>query len=107
MLIGYLRGTVDRDNLVAERKKHVEPLIDKIYEKLDKLQKAAKVMLSEPIRKAVNYILSSKEEFKSFLEHPDIEPSNNRSEQNLRFVTIGRKTSFLLVVHEAEELWPS
>jgi len=39
---------------------------------------------------AIEYLLKDPEEFKTFLLHPDIEPTNNISERNIRFITIGR-----------------
>lgn len=87
----WLRKNVPRDELVAKRKLIVAPIIDEIFKKLDHLQSIAELMTLSSIKEAIRYTLSAKEEFKNFMDHPDLEPSNNESERNLRFITIGRK----------------
>ncbi len=81
----------EKDLIVASRKEHILPMITAIYAYLEMIRGIPNYSLSKPIINAVDYVLTSKEEFKAFVNHSDIEPSNNLSERNVRFLTIGRK----------------
>lgn len=79
-----------RDKIVDERDKIVKPLIDALFEKLEVMYKIDPLM-PKSIRLAIEYLLKSPEEFKTFLLHPDLEPTNNTSERIIRFFTLARK----------------
>ena len=79
----------DYDKILDMRKEKVEPLIDAIYKSL-KLMSSNNLLMPKNLQKAIDYFLKYPAEFKAFLLHPDIEPTNNYSEQRVRHLTIGR-----------------
>lgn len=79
----------DYDKILDQRKKKVEPLIDTIYKNLE-LLRSSNPLMPKNLQNAIDYFLKYPIEFKTFLLHPDIEPTNNYSEQRVRQITIGR-----------------
>lgn len=79
-----------REEILDKRNKIVKPLIEALFEKLEVIYKS-NPLLPKNIRLAIEYLLNSPEEFKTFLLHPDLEPTNNTSEQIIRFFTLARK----------------
>lgn len=78
------------DDILISREKEVRPLIENIFEKVEVMTKLDQ-LLPKSIQKASDYLLKHTEEFRTFLKHPLIQPTNNISERNIRFITIGRK----------------
>ena len=79
----------DYDKILDLRKEIVEPLIDNIYKSLN-LLRSSNLLMPKNLQNAIDYLLKYPVEFKTFLLHPDIEPTNNFSEQRVRHITIGR-----------------
>lgn len=79
-----------RGEILEKRNKIIKPLIESLFEKLEVMYKSNPIM-PKSIRLAIEYLLKSPEEFKTFLLHPDLEPTNNKSEQIIRFFTLARK----------------
>jgi len=75
--------------ILSRREAEVRPLIDELFKKLE-VYLASDPLLPKSVVNAIEYLLKDPEEFKTFLLHPDIEPTNNISERNIRFITIGR-----------------
>lgn len=84
---GIREGSYDK--ILALRKEKVEPLIDITYKNLD-LLRSSNPLMPKNLQNAIDYFLKYPVEFKTFLLHPDIEPTNNYSEQRVRHITIGR-----------------
>lgn len=80
----------DKNNIVELRNERVRPKIDTIIEQL-KTFLAKNVVMPSQLENAINYILKSPDEFKTFLAHPDCDPTNNYSERRIRSIAIGRK----------------
>ena len=91
-----------RDDILEKREKEIRPMIDDIFKKLETL-KSSIGLVENSIIKAINYMLGSCDEFKAFLNHIDIEPTNNISERNLRFLTLLRKNCLFVGNHRAGE----
>lgn len=79
----------DYDKILDQRKEKVAPLIDDIYKNLD-LLRSSNPLMPKNLQNAIDYFLKYPVEFKTFLLHPEIEPTNNYSEQRVRHITIGR-----------------
>lgn len=79
----------DYDKILEQRKEKVEPLIDAIYKSLE-LMRSSNPLMPKNLQNAIDYFLKYPVEFKTFLLHPDIDPTNNYSEQRVRHITIGR-----------------
>lgn len=77
--------------ILLRRKNEVEPLVLEFFELIDKLKIQLQLAPKNSLKKAIDYFLKHKEEFKTFLKDSRIQPTNNTSEGNLRFFTIGRK----------------
>jgi hypothetical protein len=65
------------------------PLLDIIQEEMKAAQAAA--LPSSALGKAVSYALSLWYKLTRFLEHPELELSNNLAENSMRGVALGRK----------------
>ena len=79
----------DYDKIIEQRQEKVAPLIDTIYQNLE-LMRSNNPLMPKNLLNAIDYFLKYPAEFKTFLLHPDIEPTNNYSEQRVRHITIGR-----------------
>jgi hypothetical protein len=79
-----LRGDV----LVAWRKKHSVPVLDRFRVWL--LEQAQAVLPKQPIAVAINYTLSNWEALCRYIEDGEFVPDNNRSERALRGIAVGR-----------------
>jgi transposase len=71
------------------RQKRARPLVDVIREEMKAAQMAA--LPSSALGKATSYTLSLWHKLTRFLEHPELELSNNLAENSMRGVTLGRK----------------
>lgn len=79
----------DYDKILEQSKEKVEPLIDTIYKNLD-LMRSSNPLMPKNLQNAIDYFLKYPVEFRTFLLHPEIEPTNNYLEQRVRHITIGR-----------------
>jgi transposase len=73
----------------ALRQERSRPLLDIIKEEMEAAQLAA--LPSSALGKAVGYTLSLWHKLTRFLEHPELELSNNLAENSMRGVALGRK----------------
>jgi transposase len=73
----------------ALRQERSRPLLDIIKEEMQTAQVAA--LPSSALGKAVSYTLSLWHKLTRFLEHPEVELSNNLAENSMRGVALGRK----------------
>jgi transposase len=73
----------------ALRQEQSRPLLDIIKEEMKAAQVAA--LPSSALGKAISYTLSLWHKLTRFLEHPELELSNNLAENSMRGVALGRK----------------
>jgi transposase len=73
----------------ALRQERSRPLLDIIKEEMQSAQAAA--LPASALGKAVGYTLSLWNKLTRFLEHPELELSNNLAENSMRGVALGRK----------------
>jgi len=71
------------------RQRREKVIADRLFEYLTEQQKS--FLPSSNTAQAINYILSRKEKFRRYLDNPDIRMDNNKSENALRKVALGRK----------------
>ena len=72
------------------RQRYSKKLVDCIFE-LAKEYRQAGDEYSELVHKALNYILDDEEAFRRFLDHGEIEASNNAIENMFRHIAMGRR----------------
>jgi transposase len=72
----------------ALRQERSRPLLDIIQEEMKAAQFAS--LPSSALGKAVSYTLSLWHKLTRFLEHPELELSNNLAENSMRGVALGR-----------------
>ena len=72
------------------RQRYSKKLVDCIFE-LAKEYRQAGDEYGELVHKALNYILDDEEAFRRFLEHGEIEASNNTIENMFRHIAMGRR----------------
>lgn len=92
-----------RDQILLRRDKEVKPLIEAIFKTMETLRKDPAISYSKTIMAAIDYTLSSPNEFMAFLLHPDLQPTNNYSEQIIRFFTLLRKNSLFHITQRGGE----
>lgn len=73
----------------AARREKTQPLLDGLREDLLRLSKSA--LPSSELGKGVSYTLSLWKRLTCFLDHAEVELSNNRAENSMRGVALGRK----------------
>jgi transposase len=73
----------------AARLAQSRPLLDALREDLVKLSKSS--LPSSELGKGVNYTLHLWKRLTCFLDHPELELSNNRAENSMRGIALGRK----------------
>ena len=71
------------------RVEHAPKLLDTIQEKLEAARKQA--LPASKLGKAVAYVLGLWPRLENFLQHPEVELSNNLAENSMRGVALGRK----------------
>lgn len=92
-----------RDQILLRRANEVKPLIEEIFKTMETLRKNPVASYSKTIMAAIDYTLSSPNEFMAFLQHPDLQPTNNYSEQIIRFFTLLRKNSLFHITQRGGE----
>ena len=73
----------------VRRQETAKPLLDDIRSKIDAAQSVA--LPSSALSKACQYALTLWRKLTRFLEYPELEPSNNLTENSMRPVAVGRK----------------
>jgi transposase len=73
----------------ALRQGKAAPLLDEIRGKIEAAQSVA--LPSSSLNKACHYALTLWKKLRRFLEHPELELSNNLVENSMRPVALGRK----------------
>lgn len=71
------------------RKEHAKPILDALYERIEILK--AGTLPSEPLRKAMDYVLNQKDALYRYLENGWLKIDNNTAENAIRPLALGRK----------------
>jgi len=77
------------DERFCLRQERAKPIITEIFERLTEMRK--QTIPSEPLRKAVDYALNQQEALCRYLEDGRLRPDNNRAENAIRPIAVGRK----------------
>lgn len=85
--IAWKRDAAERLSIRQEKER---PLVDNLFQYLHQLVKNSEILPKSSTGKAVIYILSREEQFRRYLENPDLRMENNISERGLRKVVLGR-----------------
>jgi transposase len=83
------RRVIGLTGRLALRQERAQPLLDDIRSKIEAAQSAA--LPSSALSKACQYALTLWRKLTRFLEHPELELSNNLAENSMRPVALGRK----------------
>jgi len=86
--VAWSRGAEERLRIREEKEK---PLVEKLMRLLRDELDSPSILPSSPRFKAINYMLSRKENFKAYLSNPDLRMDNNPAERALRKVCLGKK----------------
>ena len=88
----------DREKLLKLRKKkrpkESAKIIDEIYLQKDWLKRKSAHVLSDDIRKGINYLEDHEKKLRLFLTYPEVELDNNPVEQDIRSAVQGRKNHY-------------
>lgn len=71
------------------RQTTVRPIVELIFERITEMRRQS--LPSEPLRTAIDYALNQQDALRCFLEDGRLEPDNNRAENAIRPLAIGRK----------------
>ena len=71
------------------RQTTVRPIVESIFGRITEIRRQS--LPSEPLRTALDYALNQQDALRSFLEDGRLEPDNNRAENAIRPLAIGRK----------------
>jgi transposase len=83
-------------NLVGEKKRqyrldHSKPVVSHFFQWCRDQLAQGGLVPSDPLAKALNYVLSREASLTVFLENPDVQPDTNHLERALRPIPLGRK----------------
>ncbi|MFH1570803.1 MAG: IS66 family transposase, partial [Gemmatimonadota bacterium] len=73
----------------VRRQDTVRPIVGALFERLEQMQETA--LPSEPLRKAINYVVNQRAALERFLEDGRLEADNNTAENAIRPLALGRK----------------
>jgi len=71
------------------RQEHARPILEGIFARMQQLK--GETIPSEPLRKAADYALNQRIALERYLEDGRLEPDNNRAENAIRPLALGRK----------------
>jgi len=77
------------DDRHAQRQDTVRPIVATTFDRVEELKEAT--LPSEPLRKALDYVLNQRDALQRFLEDGRLEADNNTAENAIRPLAIGRK----------------
>lgn len=73
------------------RLKHSKPLVDAVFEWIDRQCHRLDLTPKHPLTKALNYIRTRETQLRVFLEDPDVPMDTNHLEREIRPIPLGRK----------------
>ena len=88
--------TIRTQPLTGEKKRqyrqaHSKPVVDDFFQWCQSQLEAGGLLPSDPLTKALNYVLNREASLRVFLEDPDVQPDTNHLERALRPIPLGRK----------------
>jgi transposase len=87
---------VTPENRLQLRQEKVKPLINEFFHYIEsEMINDPRILPKLAIGKALNYTIKLKEDLKTFLEDPRLEPDDGESKRSLRSMTIGRNWLFM------------
>ena len=87
---------IKTQDLAGEKKRqyrltHSKPVVSDFFQWCQDLLKQGGLLPSDPLTKALNYVLSREASLSVFLEDPEVQPDTNHLERALRPIPLGRK----------------
>lgn len=73
------------------RQDHTKPLVSNLFQWCQGQLENCGLLPSDPLSKALNYVLKREASLSVFLEDPDVQPDTNHLERTLRPIPLGRK----------------
>lgn len=73
------------------RQDHTQPLVSHFFQWCQDQLENCGLLPSDPLSKALNYVLKREASLSVFLEDPDVQPDTNHLERTLRPIPLGRK----------------
>ena len=98
-----LLSDLDSESRRKKRMGMSRPIINRIFEKADRIAADTSLMGRELLRKAVNYIRNQKDSLRNFLLDGKAELSNNRCEQRMKPIKLDLKNSQNIGSEDAAE----
>jgi hypothetical protein len=83
--------------LTGEKKRqyrldHSKPVVEQFFQWCRHQLEHGALLPSDPLTKALNYVLNREASLTVFLEEPDVQPDTNHLERALRPIPLGKKT---------------
>lgn len=76
---------------LSMRQKYEKPIVESIYSILKEKITKCILLPKEKLTKAINYLLKYEENFRRFLDDPNIRMENNTAERAMRKIVLGKK----------------
>jgi len=84
-----LLNSKDKDLFIRQRKEQSQPVLTEIFSRLKEIN--GRLVKGCQLDEAISYTLNNEENLCRYLEHIDLQPSNNIAENMIRPFVIGRK----------------
>ena len=82
---------LEGDDKQAYRQKHAQPIVDEFFKWTKEQREKPELLPSNPLSKALKYVMARKVELQVFLQQPDVPLDTNHLERALRVIPMGRK----------------
>ena len=91
------------DKILEYRQKYAPPILEKLKQKLLRLQSDPGILPKSPLAKAVNYTLAEYDALCNYILRHDYALDNNAIERLLRYISLSRKNSLFCGSHAGAE----
>lgn len=81
----------DADKQLAYRREHGEPIVNAFFGWVQAQRQRVELLPSNPLSKALQYVVERKDKLKVFLSNPHVPIDTNHLERALRVIPMGRK----------------
>ena len=82
---------LEGDDKKSHRQKHAKPIVDEFFKWTKEQREKPELLPSNPLSKALQYVMARETELQVFLEQPDVPLDTNHLERALRVIPMGRK----------------
>lgn len=79
------------EKVLAYRGEHAKPIVDRFFEWLQATEKELILLPTDPLTKAVSYVVKREKSLRVFLEYPNVPLDTNHLERAIRPIAVGRK----------------